>query len=154
MPKMPYNKQRKLLITCALDLTTNGIFTVSTLGLGTALMVSHGALRTTPFIWCYGTFLLLFRASPSRHQMPHFHLIPNFLVHTKCRFTHLSPQVLYNVPFFTYPTERTKKQKSLKFCRPQVTYPYKYLRSAAFSILVQSPSNKAKKSLGVRINCY
>lgn len=151
MPKMPYIKQRKLLITCALVLTTNGIFTVSTLGLGTALMGSHGALRTTPFTWCYGTFLLRFRANPSQHQMPHFHLIPNFLVHTKSRFTHLSPQALYNVPFFT---KRTKKQKSFKFCRPQVTYPYKYLRSAAFSILLKSPSNKAKKSLGIRINCY
>ena len=148
---MPYNKQRKLLITCALDLTTNGIFMVSTLGLGTALMGSHGALRITPFIWCYGTFLLPFRASTSRHQMPHFPLIPNFLVHTKCRFTHLSPQALYNVPFIADPTE-TQKQKRLKFCQPRVTYSYKYLRSAAFSIPAQSTSNKAKKSLGVRIN--
>ena len=103
------------------------------------------------FIWCYGTFLLPFRASTSRHQMPHFPLIPNFLVHTKCRFIHLSPQALYNVPFIADPTE-TQKQKRLKFCQPRVTYSYKYLRSAAFSIPAQSTSNKAKKSLGVRIN--
>ena len=47
---------------------TSGIFMDFTRGMGTDLMVSHGAPRTMLFTWYYGTFLLRSRDSPSRRQ--------------------------------------------------------------------------------------
>lgn len=125
----------------------NGIFTDSTRGLGTDLMVSHGAPHITPFIWCCGTFLSRFPASPFRRQTPHCHSIPSFLAHIRFLSTHRSPQELYNA---LLSRERIARQSRLKSCPPQEIYSCNTLRSADSSIPLKSCSNKANRSHGLQ----
>ena len=94
---------------------------------------SHGAPRTMPFTWYYGTFLLRSRASPSRRQKQHFHLNLSSLVRITFPSIHRLPRGLCNVPLSK---NEIKPKWSFKLCRPQVRCFCNSLRSAAFDIQV------------------